>query len=300
MRVMSDPADLLSQVPTWLLRPIATNALCDEKLEAAIDKLAAKLPESLDEISFNLNRVDSKREYDSAANRAIAHVWRAVDRFFAVDANRSSLLSFAKHHMFGAGQTRVLRRLSKDTELNVRRAVHKFVEKSQLREVSLPEGREGDWDATGWLRGVRPGRLLRQRAGHRRQGDKGVPAIKDVGDLRKLLDIRSDKQLGYLLLATDKDGGPYTQFTIPKRDGSDRRICAPKPQLRWVQRRLLDKILRPIPVHEAAHGFVVGRSTVTNRRASSAGRIGSQIRFDGFLSDNPLLPSDGAIRRHGV
>ncbi len=91
-----------------------------------------------------------------------------------------------------------------------------------------------------------------------------MPPLADLGELRKLLDIRSERQLGYFLLASDQGDGPYTRFTIPKRDGREREISAPKKQLRWVQRHILDRILAGVAVHDAAHGFIAGRSIVTN------------------------------------
>ena len=44
---------------------------------------------------------------------------------------------------------------------------------------------------------------------------------------------------------------------------SGRLIEAPKPRLRSLQRKVLDELLGPIPVHPAAHGFVPGRSPHT-------------------------------------
>jgi retron-type reverse transcriptase len=102
--------------------------------------------------------------------------------------------------------------------------------------------------------------------------------ISNVGQLRDLLGIRSPQQLGFLLVASDHDNGPYTRFTIPKRDGKDREICAPKKQLRWVQRFILDKILARVPVHEAAHGFVPGRSTVSNAQPHQGAEV--ILKFD--------------------
>src|SRR5262249_2844398 len=139
-----------------------------------------------------------------------------------------------------------------------------------FREVALPLRADGAWDATGWLRGVEPpragapGRLARHPTGKKVLARHDLPALKNLAALRKLLGVRSEKQLGFLLVGSDEGDGPSTKFTIPKRDGSEREICAPKRQLRWVQRQILDKILAKVPAHEAAHGFVPGRSTVTN------------------------------------
>ena len=49
----------------------------------------------------------------------------------------------------------------------------------------------------------------------------------------------------------------------PKPSGPARLIEAPKPRLKALQRRVLDGILAAIPPHEAAHGFLPGRSIRT-------------------------------------
>jgi hypothetical protein len=109
----------------------------------------------------------------------------------------------------------------------------------------------------------------------------GLPQLSTLAELRALLDIRSPRQLGFFLLASDTPDGPYTRFTIPKRDGSARVICAPRKQLRWVQRRILDEILARVPAHAGAHGFIPGRSTVTN----AAGHTGAAVLLKFDLAD---------------
>jgi len=52
----------------------------------------------------------------------------------------------------------------------------------------------------------------------------------------------------------------YTFSWMPKRSGPPRLIEAPKPRLRTIQRKILDEILSKVPVHDAAFGFVEGRS----------------------------------------
>jgi retron-type reverse transcriptase len=113
------------------------------------------------------------------------------------------------------------------------------------------------------------------------QEENGVPVLPNVGAVRELLGVRSPAQLGWFLLATDHNDGPYTKFTIPKRDGAAREICAPKKQLRWAQRMILDKILSRAPAHDAAHGFVPGRSTVTNAEK----HLGSKLLLKFDLTD---------------
>ncbi|WP_232627709.1 reverse transcriptase family protein [Methylobacterium sp. Leaf118] len=59
----------------------------------------------------------------------------------------------------------------------------------------------------------------------------------------------------------------YRRFTIPKKAGGERLISAPMPRLKRAQYWVLDALLAHAPVHEAAQGFVPGRSILTNARA---------------------------------
>lgn len=56
----------------------------------------------------------------------------------------------------------------------------------------------------------------------------------------------------------------YVRFTIPKKSGGVREIWAPQPKLAAAQAWILENILSKVPVGPTAHGFVPGRSTVTN------------------------------------
>lgn len=58
----------------------------------------------------------------------------------------------------------------------------------------------------------------------------------------------------------------YVRFRIPKRTGGERLISAPMPRLKAAQAWVLHEILEKLSTHEAAHGFVRGRSIVSNAR----------------------------------
>src|SRR5579872_1153091 len=274
--------DVLAQAPGWLFRTLPANAADDEKLNQEIDEAAKKLPRGIHLITNLLNRVRVYREFDGAVNRACVHVWRLREQFLSSEDEsvRRSLLIFARDYMVEAAQARIYRRLVKDPSPRLRQQAQELVEKAHFREVALPAKPDGPWDTTGWLKGTERKPIRRHKQGSKVQKQHGVPSLSRIAQLRELLQIRSPAQLGFFLLATDDedDEGPYIQFTIPKRDGSPRTICAPKPQLRWVQRRILTEILEKVPAHDAAHGFVVGRSTVTN----AAPHLGADLilKFD--------------------
>jgi RNA-directed DNA polymerase len=266
--------------PPWLLRPLPANAAADAALHAQIDRLASSLPQGLEALHQALDAVRTFTEYDAAVNHAAEHVWRAWEAFYQADDRelRTQLLAFAVAHLPESARARVCRRLAKDPSRTVRGRARRLVESGEIREVALPRSPATPWDATGWLSGIGAGPLTRHPQGRQAQEAHGVPPLATIAELRGLLGIRSPQQLGYFLLATDLDNGPYTRFTIPKRDGSAREICAPRNQLRWVQRQILKKILAGIPVHDAAHGFVTGRSTVTNAARHQGAKI--VLKFD--------------------
>ena len=289
-------------VPPWLLRRLPANAADNPDFAAKLETISVDGGMGLTQLTMELNKVRAYCEYDTLANQVCARVWAAKERILSDDnpGLRDQLLDFAKSHMPAEAQSRIFRWLIRDPDPIVRRNARRAIERCRLREVALPATAVAPWDTSGWLRGTTGGRLMRRRAakpadrqiglfesakrlfrhraGSQVTGDKGLPKIANLLELRQLLGIRSPRQLGYLLLATDKDGGPYTQFIIPKQDGSERSISAPKDSLRWVQRRILRRILDQLPAHSAAHGFIRGRSTATN----AAPHCGAEliVKFD--------------------
>jgi retron-type reverse transcriptase len=280
-RAISTPTD----TPAWLLRPLPANAVVDEALNQRVRELAAGLPGTFRQLYLALSQVRNFAEYDPAVNAATTAVWPHLDALIGSreERVRMDLVDFAASHLVGEAAGRVCRRLAKDPSSRVRRKVREVVEAGNFREVALPATKDGPWDATGWLKGTVDVDIKRHKTGKKVQAAHSVPPIPNLAALRELLGIRSPAQLGYFLLATDTGDGPYTKFSIPKRDGSDRTICAPKPQLKWVQRAILEKVLARVPAHDAAHGFVEGRSTVTNATVHRGAKVVVKLDLKDFF-----------------
>lgn len=81
--------------------------------------------------------------------------------------------------------------------------------------------------------------------------------------LSRWLDVpKKDLEEAFEMVAK---GEAYDEFSIPKGTSHRfRQICAPKESLKLIQRRVLDRLLYRIPVSNACHGFMPGRSIVTN------------------------------------
>jgi len=80
---------------------------------------------------------------------------------------------------------------------------------------------------------------------------------------------------------------------VPKKSGGTRTLCAPHRTIAAAQRWVLVNILAKLPVEPAAHGFVPGRSTLTNARAHARKAVVVNLDLEGFF------PSIGFTRvRH--
>ena len=148
-----------------------------------------------------------------------------------------------------------------------------------------------------------------------------TPVLDHVGSLAERLDLTVDEleRLADTRLLARRARSPriahYRYRWLPRATGA-RLLEAPKPQLAAIQRRILDHILAPIPVHPAAHGFVPGRSAVTGAAvhvgaavvisldlehffaAITAGRIWGMLRAAGY--PEPVAQSLVGLTTHAT
>ena len=106
-----------------------------------------------------------------------------------------------------------------------------------------------------------------------------LPELKNVHDLAKALGLPIPR-LRWLVYHREVDTGThYHRWTVPKRSGKGvRLISAPKPDLKRAQAWIARSITEHLPVHGAAHGFLAGRSTLTNARLHAGARV--VVKFD--------------------
>lgn len=91
----------------------------------------------------------------------------------------------------------------------------------------------------------------------------------------------------------------YVRFTIPKHDGSERAIWAPLPKLKAAQRWILRNIVERLPVHGAAHGFLPGRSTLSNANVHTNSKAILQMDVKDFFPTVTLPRVKGIFRNAG-
>jgi len=142
------------------------------------------------------------------------------------------------------------------------------VEKRAAREVQIATKQADD---KAWRRKTVPylgrgvsGGLVYAGGDADKVASESLPALATAEDVAQAIGITSEALawLCYHRAAATSDH--YTRFTIPKRRGGVRVISSPKTRLRVAQQWLLESVLAPLPVHDAAAAFRPGLSIADN------------------------------------
>lgn len=236
------------------LRPLVADP--DANFAAIVDLLAAH---------------DDFAEYE-VARHYVAHAiepWierrlHAADPLERVAAVRGIRQCFSR-----ARAAKQLRHLVKDANLRVRGAARKAMDELGIDDVALRDTRirepnvrtrPGGWNPSGWLFGTTNRRSPRAPAAVR----SSLPKLADRAALARWLGYANHDELVRFMRPGSDTGSPYVDFEVPKAKGGVRVISAPRAPLRKIQRQIHGELLARVAPHDAAHGFVAGRSTVTN------------------------------------
>ena len=91
----------------------------------------------------------------------------------------------------------------------------------------------------------------------------------------------------------------YHSFTLPKKSGGERLISAPMPRLKRAQYWVLDNILEPVKVHDAAHGFLAGRSIISNAKPHAGRDVVINLDVKDFFPSIAFGRIKGVFRHLG-
>lgn len=252
-----NPVALILELRTLILDPVANAAKIRSLIESHQDMA----------------------EYQIARFYAARHLVKDAERLLGdVDPRqRHAGVELVRFGFPRALAGKLLRRVVKDPDASVRNRARSTVLRLGLDDIAPPDtryagrGPRGKYNTTGWAFGLFRGHARRaydrNKAAPATQiaalGAQGLPALASVDDLCKMLGVDAN-QLHRMMRPGDQPGSAYVEFEVPKAKGGTRRLAAPRGPLRRAQRTILDQILAKVPHHDAAHGFVTGRSTVTN------------------------------------
>jgi retron-type reverse transcriptase len=125
-------------------------------------------------------------------------------------------------------------------------------------------------------------------------GKRGLPLLGSPADVARALGLSITRLRWLAFHAEAPSRTHYVYFHVPKRTGGVRLLSAPHDDLKKAQHWILEHVLAKLPVTEAAHGFVPGRSVVSNARP----HLGRDVIVNCDLKD--FFPSITLGRVRGV
>jgi hypothetical protein len=134
----------------------------------------------------------------------------------------------------------------------------------------------------------------------KKRQDNGLPKLADVDALATALEVTIPR-LRWLAYHREVDSGThYVRWLVPKRDGTPRLISAPKPDLKRVQRWIMREVTEHLPVHASAHGFLKGRSILTNAVVHARAKVVVKFDIKGCYPTVTMRRVKGLLRRAGL
>jgi RNA-directed DNA polymerase len=131
-----------------------------------------------------------------------------------------------------------------------------------------------------------------------------VASLPDLAALARLLDLDQGELAWFADVRGLERGAAeplrhYRWWAEPK-PGGVRLFAAPKPRLKEIQRRLLRHLLDPIPVHDAAHGCVPGRSVRSTVLPHAAQTVVIRADLEAFFPSLSAGRVWGLLRSAGL
>jgi len=151
-----------------------------------------------------------------------------------------------------------------DEEDRKRRKEQKQAEAAERKRCHAEDvARRKQTDIIFLGRGVSGG-LADRRANVEKLQRLQLPVLTAPADLAKALNLTIPRLRWLAFHSEAATVTHYVRFQVPKKSGGMRELAAPHRDLAAAQQWILMHILEKIPAHDAAHGFVPGRGTMSN------------------------------------
>ncbi len=158
-----------------------------------------------------------------------------------------------------------------------------------------------------WLDKKIPRRVSQQFAFHpeMKPGQWPVRRLDTLGDVAAWLELSSEELTWFADVAAAgrhrrrEVAQHYTWDWVARGERLPRLLEAPKQRLKQLQRSVLREVLEKLPVHEAAHGFVAGRSAVTHARLHTGKAVVARFDLRHFFTSINTARAFGVLRALG-
>lgn len=132
-----------------------------------------------------------------------------------------------------------------------------------------------------------------------RRIDNDLPKLDDAQALAAALGVTVARLRWFAYHREVDSGTHYRRWTVPKRDGRPRLISEPKRDLKNMQRWIAREVTSHLPIHGAAHGFIPGRSTVTNAQVHAGAGVVVKLDLSDFYPTITTPRVKGVFRKAG-
>lgn len=244
--------------------------------------------EGLDASRFAPFTSDEAKEFAKTHRSLVRASWESQDRIPSPELPRTQLIDramvglgfispeeLAEAHELGTrydqaqGDARWVR---EQADIEARRSLEeRQALKEQKREEAARRRQERaqqialrrETDIVFLGRGVSRG-LADRRANVEKLESRGLPLMATPADLATALGITIPRLRWLAFHSEASRVTHYIRFTVPKKSGGRRVLSTPHKAMSECQEWIFHNVLAKVPPHPSAHGFVSGRSTVTN------------------------------------
>ena len=140
------------------------------------------------------------------------------------------------------------------------------------------------WEEHFKDRGISSDLIVQYTTYIKKLSENDLPIIFEIEHLSLLIGINLPS-LRKIINAPEKF---YRTFSIPKRRVGEREISAPLPSLLACQDWIYKNLLAKISIHDSAHGFVPGRSILTNASPHLAQKALLKMDLKNFFPSIPI------------
>ena len=127
----------------------------------------------------------------------------------------------------------------------------------------------------------------------------GLPVLHTPAQVAEALGL-SVPQLRWLAYHSEVvTRSHYVRFTVPKKSGGTRTLFAPHKKLKAAQTWVLRNVLDRLPVLDPAHGFVPGRSILSNAARHAGRAVVVNMDLEDFFPSIGFKRVRSVFQRHG-
>ena len=127
----------------------------------------------------------------------------------------------------------------------------------------------------------------------------GLPPLSTPAELAEAIGLTIPRVRWLAFHAEAATRVHYVSFEVLKKSGGTRTLSAPHRTLATAQRWIFDRIVAPMPAEAEAHGFLPGRSILTNARPHAGRAVVINLDLEGFFPSVGYRRVRSVFRRAG-